>query len=137
MKQALLQLFLDVPVGILGGLYSGMIVSRYARFAELRNEVLRIVRSINYIQESSAVVISDDEDVSKLVLVSSDLFFLKHKKAAERVNLISSKIAESSYAARLGRVDSEEYGKLVTDCQYLARTLPPNKRVLWSLWGNI
>ena len=137
MGQTILQLLWDIPIGIVGGLYSGLILSRYVRFAELRNEVLRIIRNIEFIQKGSVVTIDGDEGLSKLVLISSDFFFLKHTKAAERVNLISSKIIESTYAARSGKIDSDEYQKLISDCQYLARTLPANKAVLWSLWGRL
>jgi hypothetical protein len=135
--ESILTLIYGVPIGILSGIYSGVIVSRYARFAELRNEVLRVVRSICYISEESKIIISNDSNFSMLVLISSDLFFLKHKKSAERVNLISSQIREAGYKASNGQLTYDEYNKLILDCQFLARNLPANKAILWSLWGKL
>lgn len=135
--ESVLTLIYGALIGILSGIYSGVIVSRYTRFAELRNEVLRIIRSIRYISEESKITITNDDNVSMLVLISSDLFFLKHKKSAERVNLISSQIIEASYKASYGKLNYDEYDKLILDCQFLARNLPATKAVLWSLWGKL
>lgn len=79
-SDSVISLLLGIPLSIITGLYSGVILSRYVRFAELRNEVLRIVRAIDFIQEPGRVLISNDQDVAKLVLIAGDLYFLKHRR---------------------------------------------------------
>ena len=83
---SILSLLLGIPIGIISGLYTGIIVTRYARFAELRNETLRIIRSIDFVHEAPNILVSNDQDVSKLALIASDLFFLSHRTAGEKVN---------------------------------------------------
>jgi hypothetical protein len=68
---SILSLLLGIPIGLVSGLYTGLIVTRYARFAELRNEVLRIIRSIDFMREESRINITNDQDVPKFVLIAS------------------------------------------------------------------
>ena len=134
---SILSLVLGIPIGLVSGLYTGLIVTRYARFAELRNETLRIIRAINFMQGESSLSITSDEDVPKLVLIASDLLFLNHQEAAKQVNEIFQEIASMTYDGRSSRVNSEEYGNRFKAWQQTARELPPNKMVLWALWGKL
>lgn len=81
--ETVISLLLGIPIGLVSGLYTGLIVTRYARFAELRNETLRIIRTIDFMQDGSKVDVSNDQGVPKLVLISSDLIFLGHRMAGE------------------------------------------------------
>lgn len=130
-------LLLGIPLSIITGLYSGVILSRYVRFAELRNEVLRVIRRIDFIQEANGVSISKTDDVAKLILISSDLYFLKHRKAGEIVNTIRSDIDEISMHASIGRLKIGAFEQSYSNWQNMARTLPPNKLVLWSWWAKL
>lgn len=136
-SDTIISLFLGIPLSIITGLYSGAILSRYVRFADLRNEALRIIRAIDFIQETGCLTVSKNEDVAKLTLISSDLYFLKHRKAAEIVNTIRSDINEMSIHAKAGRIGSESFEQSYINWQNMARTLPPNKLALWSFWAAL
>lgn len=94
-------------LGFVLGLYGGVVIARYSRFAELRNEVLRVIRSIDFIQEQNGVVITNVDDVPKLMLVVSDLLFLKHRKAADVVSAIRSDIDEISIHSKSRKAESQ------------------------------
>lgn len=136
-NDSIISLFLGIPIGIISGLYTGIIVTRYARFAELRNEALRIIRSIDFMQESSSIQISNDHDVSKLILISSDMFFLRHIKAGELVSQLSQQIQSTNNEARYGRINISDYSNRYASWQTSARNLPPNKFVICSFWGRL
>lgn len=132
-----MDLLLGIPLSIITGLYSGAILSRYVRFAELRNETLRVIRRIEFIQEANRVFISNSDDIAKLSLIPSDLYFLNHRKAAETVSAIRSDIDEISMHASIGRLKTDAFEQNYSNWQNMARTLPPNKLVLWSLWAKL
>lgn len=134
---SILSLLLGIPIGLASGLYTGIIVTRYARFAELRNETLRIIRAIDFMSEENSVRITNDEDVPKLLLVSSDLLFLSHKEAGEQVNQLLQEISTTTADARNGKINSIEYVGRHSAWQRVARELPPSKKVLWALWGKL
>jgi hypothetical protein len=133
----LLGLVLGIPVGLISGLYTGVITSRYVRFAELRTEVLRNIRTIDFMQEEAFIRISGANDLPKLHLVASDLLFLGHRKAGESVLSLLREIVETNYTASAGRMIVEEYGTLYSSWQDTARMLPANKWALWSFWGRL
>jgi len=114
-NDSIISLFLGIPIGIISGLYTGIIVTRYARFAELRNEALRIIRSIDFMQESSFIQINNDHDVSRLILISSDMVFLRHSKAGELVNQLSKEIQSTNIAARSGQINIIDYSNYYGD----------------------
>ena len=136
-SDTIISLLIGIPLSIITGLYSGAILSRYVRFSDLRNEALRIIRTIDFMQESGDVSISNTDDVAKLTLISSDLYFLKHRKAAEIVNAIRADVDEISTHASVGRLKVSAFGQNYSNWQNMARTLPPNKLVLWSLWATL
>ncbi|WKJ89797.1 hypothetical protein QZJ86_17530 [Methylomonas montana] len=135
--ESVFSLLVGIPIGLISGLYTGLIVTRYARFAELRNEALRIIRAIDYIEEGPLVKISNNEDVPKLINVASDLLFLKHKKAGEQVCQLLKNISDKTNDAKLGKISVVEFGEQHSKWQKTARELPGNKIVLWALWGNL
>jgi len=136
-SDTIISLLLGIPLSIITGLYSGAILSRYVRFSELRNETLRIIRTIDFMQEADGVSISKTDDIAKLILISSDLYFLKHRKAAQTVNAIRSDIDKISRHASIGRLKVGAFEQNYSNWQNMARTLSPNKLVLWSLWAKL
>lgn len=132
-SEAIIGLLLSLPIG----LYGSVVISRYSRFSELRNEVLRIVRAINFMQEGNKVHITNDQDIAKLPLIVSDLISLKHGEAAEVVLAIRSDIDEISMHAKVGRLDSSAFAQNFSNWQSMARNMPPNKFVLWSPWAML
>ena len=135
--ESIISLLLGFPVGLISGLYTGLIVTRYARFAELRNEVLRVIRIIDFMENGRVIDISHDQDVSKLHLIASDFLFLGHRKAGEQTLVLSQKMNTINYSARHGHLSINKYGEHYSRWQNTARDLPGNKAVLWSLWGRI
>lgn len=130
-------LLLGIPIGLVSGLYTGLIVTRYARFAELRNEVLRVIRIIDFMENNGSVDIRHDQDVPKLHLIASDLLFLGHHAAGEQTLKLVQDMSNTNYSASRGKVSIQEYGKKYSEWQATARQLPGSKLVLWSLWGRI
>jgi len=123
--------------GLITGVYTGLIVSRIARFAELRAESLRIIRSINYIQEPIGLAIWNDSDVSRLGLIASELLFLKHNKAAKLMLTVEGSIINEKLNAGSGQIGFTEYNQSMKDWQSTLRNLPMNLLVLFAPWGHI
>ncbi len=134
---SLISLLLSIPLGLVSGLYTGLIVTRYARFAELRSEALRIIRAIDFMSDGAGVQLSHHEDVPKLLLISSDLLFLRHKEAGEQMAQLLQRISTTNYEAQNGKLSVGEYNSQHTAWQEAARALPPNKLVLWAFWGKL
>ena len=88
-------------------------------------------------QEGDLVVISNNEHISELLYISSDLLFLKHRKAGEQISKLLRDISNTTYDAETGKIDSTEYSLRHGKWQETTRELPGNKLVLWALWGNI
>jgi len=69
-------------VALLTGISTGLVVSRMARFEELRNEARRIVWGIDYMYgEGDRPRITEQRPVGELLYVSSELYALKHAAA--------------------------------------------------------
>lgn len=134
---SLVSLVLGIPIGLVSGLYTGLFVARYSRFSELRNEVLRAIRSINFIENKQTIDIINDRDVKNLPLIASDLLFLGHRVAGEHVLRLSQDVTTTNYSAKHGRVTIDQYTEKYSNWQNVGRQLPGNKAVLWSLWGRI
>lgn len=129
----LLSLTSSLPIGILAGLYSGLIITRYSRFTSLRNEVIRIVRSINYMAGDTNLVITGLEELPKTFLISSDLLSLHHRKAADTVLTVNAAIWESNSLAERGQITSEAYGERYLHWQKMIREMAPNKAIIFSI----
>ncbi len=136
-SDTIISLILALPIGVITGLYSGLIVSRYIRFSDLRNELLRIIRSIDFVQEEKHIYIFNDQDIVKIPLIASDLFFLQHKKAGEIVCDLRKAIDQTKILAIAGEMDISMYEEAYSQWQKMANKLPPNRLVLFSLWSNL
>ncbi|WP_181298256.1 hypothetical protein [Pseudomonas sp. Q2-TVG4-2] len=130
-------LTLSLPIGVIAGLYSGLIVTRYSRFSELRNEALRIIRTINYTQEEKKIVVSEKNDLPKLTLISSDLFFLKHRRAADSIVTLSAAVLETNQEAEYGRISIDVYSQRYLHWQNMVRNLQPSKRKIFAITWNL
>jgi hypothetical protein len=135
--ETLISLMLGIPIGVVTGLYSGIIVSRYSRFAELRNQLLRIIRTIDYMEEQSRVDITNDQDVGKIDIIISDLFFLKHKKAGEKMCSVLESIYRMKMLATSGKINVLQYEEYYLEWQKVVQSLTPNKFILFSLWSKL
>jgi hypothetical protein len=136
-SETVISLVLALPIGVATGIYSGMIVSRYVRFADLRNQLLRIIRSIYFMQEQDHVDIKNDQDVSKIIFISSDLFFLQHQKAGYEVSTLLSEIDRTKILALTGKINVGAYESKHREWQSIANSLTPNRLVLFSFWSRL
>lgn len=131
----------DTIIGLLLGIpiafYCSAVYGRISHFSEIKREVLRIVRMVDFMQEKAGVVITKDEEISKLPLIVSELISLKHSKAAEEVSKICSDFHEMSMHARLGRLSASTFGNCYSNWQTTANNLPPNRLAFWAHWPKI
>ncbi|MEI8572747.1 hypothetical protein J0667_12410 [Methylomonas sp. WH-1] len=137
---SIISLFLGIPIGLVSGLYTGLIVTRYSRFSDLRNEVLRIIRAIEYMPgtgDLGNVNVSHTEGLRTFNNIAGDLYFLKHEDSGDCVLNLLNNINSASDSVQKGRIDNVEFGRQHALWQKSARELTPSKKVLWALWGNI
>src|SRR6266487_561589 len=107
------ELLIAIAIGLLTGLYSGLIVARMARFAGLQNEAKRLVQSLDWILDDPAIERATIKNVERLnarfALISSELYFLKHKDAGNTINTISGDFVQILGRRKLGERFEERY----------------------------
>ncbi len=130
-------LFSSVPVGIISGLYAGLIVVRYQRFSELRTKVLHIIREIEANKDGSTVILTRRTDVPELSSISSDFAFLKHHGAWTKTRQLQSEISETLYLVSKHSVDYETFENRCDNWQIRGRKLKPNLLRILRLWGGL
>jgi ABC-type Fe3+-citrate transport system substrate-binding protein len=81
-----------VFIGLVSGLYAGLIIARVSKFEELRSELIRIIQSIDFIQNGETVEFNINKEIYIVTLISSEYYAMKHKEAAETVSKIRSEI---------------------------------------------
>lgn len=135
--ETLISLLLGIPIGVISGLYSGLIVARYQRFADLRSQVLRVIREIDFIKEESRIAFPKRKDVPELFLVASDFLFLKHRRAGESTLKLASEINEALYLASNGNIDYEVFQARYSAWQDAGRSLGPSPIRLLRLWSGL
>jgi|ERR1039457_1700953 hypothetical protein len=133
----ILSLILSLPVGVISGLYSGLIVARYQRFSDLRTRVLRIIREIDFIQEGSKFVFPRRKEVSELFFIASDFFFLSHERAGEETLRLEAEITETLRKASRGGIDFEAFNSIYLSWQERGRHLGPSLVWILRLWGGL
>ena len=131
--EAIITLLLGIPITF----YCSAVYGRISRFSEIKREVLRIFRTVDFMQESKGVIITKDEEIPKLTLIVSELISLKHRKAAEEVSRICSDFHEVSMHARIGRLDVSAFGQSFSNWQSAINHLPPNRFAFWSPWFKL
>ena len=129
----LCELLIAIAIGLLTGLYSGLIVARMARFAGLQNEAKRLVHSLDWILDDPAIERATIKSIERLnaqfVLISSELYFLKHKDAGNTINTISADFVQILGTQRLGEKIDARYDRW----QQAIRMMQPNWRAVLSL----
>lgn len=133
-KDALLGLLLSLPIGILSGLYSSLVVTKYARFSELRREALRIIRSINYIGGESHVSVQEPTNLASLALVASDFYSLGHRSAGNTVNSLYDIILSCNSSVVSGAMAPQTYAANHSEWQHQVRKIGPSKHI-YLPWG--
>jgi hypothetical protein len=133
-KESLFALLFSLPIGIVSGLYSSLVVTKYARFSELRREALRIVRSINYIGDDTQLTVQEPSNLGSLALIASDLYGLGHRSAGDTVNLLYDIILGANQSVVSGSMTPSAYMAQHSDWQRQVREIGPNKRI-YLPWG--
>lgn len=77
--------FINLLMSLATGGYMGIVISKAVAFSNIKKEALRIVRTIDTLGPNGAVF-HKTENVTTLLLLSSELLGLKHKKAARIIN---------------------------------------------------
>lgn len=129
----LLSLTSSLPIGVIAGLYSGLIITRYSRFTSLRSEAIRIVRTIDHMAGNNNLDLTRTEELPKLFLIVSDLLSLKHRKAAGTLSTLNAAIMESNALAERGQIKSDEYDQRYLHWQKMIREMSPNKAIIFSI----
>ncbi|MCD9088693.1 hypothetical protein [Stenotrophomonas sp. SY1] len=133
-EESLLALLLSLPIGIVSGLYSSLIVTKYARFSELRWEALRIIRSINFIGDDTQLEVTEPSNLSSLPLIASDLYGLGHRAAGSTINSLYDIILGANIAIASGAITPAAYMSQHEDWQRQSGEISPNKRI-YLPWG--
>lgn len=69
--------------GIIAGIYSGLIVSRFIKFEELKNQINKAISEISYVAYSDGVEIEVPINTWKIKEIADDFDKLKHKQASQ------------------------------------------------------
>lgn len=135
--ETLLGVLLSIPLGIVGGIYAGIIVARYQRFADLRSEVLRVIRAIDFMDQDGQAQIKVNKDTTELLYIAGDFAFISHENAYKITATLNKEIADTNYQAVLGMVGYGEYSDQHKKWQQQTRSISPNPFVLLSLWSGL
>lgn len=135
--ETLLSVLLGIPPGIIGGIYAGLIVARYQRFADLRSELLRIIRGIDFMDENGRVRITENKDTADILHIAGDFAFLRHKHAFEIASGLNAEISSTNHQAKGGGLTYEQYSEQYRKWQHRARSISPNPLVLLRLWSGL
>ncbi|MDX6910734.1 hypothetical protein SJZ84_07840 [Hafnia paralvei] len=120
--------FINLLMSLATGGYMGIVVSKAVAFSNIKKEALRIVRTIDTLGPNGAVF-HKTENVTTLLLLSSELLGLKHKKAAGVINKVFIDINKEIFSPSL---DSSIRDKILADAQKNIRNLPASKFVLFN-----
>lgn len=136
-NETAISVLLSIPLGIISGLYAGLIVARYQRFADLRLQAKKVILEIDWIWEEDRMIFPSRDNVRELSAIASDLLFLGHKIAGTNVLEIQDSATRIVSKARVGRVNFEEFSESFTDWQYRIRSLAPQALPILKIWGGL
>ncbi|HDH0725660.1 hypothetical protein [Klebsiella aerogenes] len=120
--------FINLLMSLATGGYMGIVISKAVAFSNIKKEALRIVRTIDTLGPNGAVF-HKTENVTTLLLLSSELLGLKHKKAAGVINKVFIDINKEIFSPSL---DSSIRDEILADAQKNIRNLPASKFVLFN-----
>jgi hypothetical protein len=136
-KETIICLVLSIPLGIISGLYAGVVVARYQRFADLRLQAKKIILEIDWIWEEDKMVFPHRTNVREFSTIASDLLFLGHKAAGKNVLEIQDSVTRTISEARVGRISFEKFSDSYGNWQYRIRSLAPQMFPILKIWGGL
>jgi hypothetical protein len=136
-KETIISLVLSIPLGIISGLYAGVVVARYQRFADLRLQAKKIILEIDWIWEEDKMVFPHRTNVREFSTIASDLLFLGHKAAGTNVLEIQDSVTRTISEARVGSISFEEFSDSYGSWQHRIRSLAPQMFPILKIWGGL
>ena len=135
--ETIASIFISVPIGLISGLYAGLVVARYQRFADLRLQAKRVVIELGCSVEGDHMVFPGRSETPELSIIASDLLFLKHRNAAEVLLLLTSQIYGSIQDAKMGRISFDNYQNQLLSWQRAINAISPSPFQLLRLWAGL
>ena len=135
--ESIFSLLLSIPTGIISGLYAGIIVARYQRFADLRLHAKKLILEIDFVWEDAKMFFPRRKEVPEFFTIASDLFFLGHKSAGKKVLEVSQEIQQSIMEARAGKINSELFNERYGNWQQEIRALSPEMLKILRVRGGL
>jgi len=127
----------SVPIGVLGGIYAGLLVARYQRFADLRLRARRVVQELGFIQEGNRIEIRGPRETPELGFIASELFFLQHLEAAEVLLRLGPEIYSTLMDAEMNRISLTELYERYGAWQDATIGISPNRRQMLKIWAGL
>ena len=125
---------LELLIGLMGGLYTSLIVTRYAKFSDLKNKAINAIRNIDFMVKGDKLSISGDCDLNKLLVnIRGDLIGLQHHKAENILGGMAKEITDINIKANAGKLKLENYEQYYADWQSKCRKIRPNFFAILSL----
>ena len=122
--------------GTAAGYYSGLLMSKQAKFNSLKHEALRCIRVINFVGDEQRSELSNTERVNDLHLIASEYFHLKHQRAGEGMLIIAREAGATLASSKLTAISVESFMAQAEQWQKQIRALRPGPRFLLP-WGQI
>jgi hypothetical protein len=122
------EFFINLLMSLATGGYMGIVVSKAVAFSNIKKEALRIIRTIDTLGANGAIF-HKTENIATLLLLSSELLGLKHKKAADVINNVFIDINKE---ISIPSLDSSIRSEILANAQKNIRTLPASKLVLFN-----
>jgi len=129
--ELLKNIILGLFTGMATGLYSGLIVTKYHNFLNIKNEALRAIQKIDYMLSGAKIEITNSSDISNLQYIASELCRLKHQEAGEEILKLFKEINTINIQAGTGQIEFESYKSCHLKWQESVRNLSPSKLVIF------
>lgn len=137
MNEIIKNLVFSIPPGIVSGLYAGVVVARYQRFADLRLQAKKLILEIEFIKHDNKIIFPKRKDFPEFDIIVSDLLFLRHKKAAETILQLSVDIRSAITRAEAGQIDITSFNNDYLSWQVSIRSISPNPLQVLRVWGGL
>jgi hypothetical protein len=128
---------INLSVGVVTGLYSGLVVARYQRFSDLRSQAKKTILEIDYIHENGRMIFPRRSEVPEFTQIASELLYLKHRKAASRLLNLQSEIYSSIQDAGMGRISYDNFQSQYLEWQRAISAISPNPFQLLRLFSGL
>ncbi|MCX7069355.1 MAG: hypothetical protein NTW85_16935 [Methylococcales bacterium] len=137
MNEIITNLVFSIPPGIVSGLYAGIVVARYQRFADLRLQAKKLILEIEFINHGNKIIFPKRKGIPEFDIIVSDLLFLRHKKAAETILQLSVDIRSAITRAEAGQIDINSFNNDYLSWQVSIRSISPSPLQVLRLWGGL